>query len=138
MLAQASAPDCLIRFPKSQLLSFFQLQRIKVLPNTCSRMGGKSCSVQCRWWLDRLQSSRRLAAREATEASMSPQIAVSMGQAELNRRLLVTLLTVLFFYFPSIFTTTLAFFTCYHLDSAATFAAYPGNATASFSSASAL
>ena len=115
-----------------------QLQQMKVLPNTLAKMGGKSCSVSCRWWLDRLQSSRRLAARDSTEASISPQISVSVDRAELNRRLLVTLLTVLFFYFPSIFTTTLAFFTCYHLDSPATFAAYPGNAKARVSSASAL
>lgn len=115
-----------------------QLQQMKVLPNTLAKMGGKSCSVSCRWWLDRLQSSRRLAARDSTEASISPQISVSVDRAELNRRLLVTLLTVLFFYFPSIFTTTLAFFTCYHLDSPATFAAYPGNAKAKVSSASAL
>lgn len=74
-----------------------QLQQMKVLPNTLAKMGGKSCSVSCRWWLDRLQSSRRLAARDSTEASISPQISVSVDRAELNRRLLVTLLTVLFF-----------------------------------------
>jgi len=63
---------------------------------------------------------------------MSPHVVISVGRDELQRRMLVTLLAVLFFYFPSIFTTTLAFFTCYRLDSAATYAAYPGNAKASF------
>ena len=34
----------------------------------------------------------------------------------LLRRMLVTLLTLLFYYYPSILTTTLSLFTCYHLD----------------------
>ena len=38
---------------------------------------------------------------------------------ELRRRLLVTLLTVTFFYYPSLLTATLSLFTCYRLDASA-------------------
>lgn len=36
--------------------------------------------------------------------------------SELRRRLLITLLEVLFFYFPSLLTTTLNLFACFHID----------------------
>ena len=38
------------------------------------------------------------------------------SSAELRRRLLITLLEVLFYYFPSLLTTTLSLFACFHLD----------------------
>ena len=38
---------------------------------------------------------------------------------ELRRRLLVTLLTVIFFYYPSLLTATLSLFTCYRIDASA-------------------
>ncbi|KAL0042507.1 hypothetical protein WJX79_001789 [Trebouxia sp. C0005] len=40
----------------------------------------------------------------------------SSSSAELRRRLLITLLEVLFYYFPSLLTTTLSLFACYHID----------------------
>ena len=36
--------------------------------------------------------------------------------AELNSRMLVTLLSVLFYYYPSLLTTILSLFACYHID----------------------
>ena len=38
--------------------------------------------------------------------------------AELKRRLLITLLEVLFYYYPSLLTTTLSLFACFHIDPA--------------------
>ncbi|DBA90089.1 TPA: hypothetical protein ACH3X1_003408 [Trebouxia sp. C0004] len=40
----------------------------------------------------------------------------SSSSAELRRRLLITLLEVLFYYFPSLLTSTLSLFACYHID----------------------
>ncbi|DBA80681.1 TPA: hypothetical protein ACH3X1_007922 [Trebouxia sp. C0004] len=50
-----------------------------------------------------------------------------LAQDKLGRRILVSLLTVIFYYYPSILTTTLSLFTCYRLDTLATFNKYPGN-----------
>ncbi|KAL0036883.1 hypothetical protein WJX77_003471 [Trebouxia sp. C0004] len=53
-----------------------------------------------------------------------------LAQDKLGRRILVSLLTVIFYYYPSILTTTLSLFTCYRLDTLATFNKYPGNVRA--------
>ena len=44
---------------------------------------------------------------------------------ELQRRLLVTLLSVLFFYYPSLLTTILSLFTCYRIDRSSPTGTYP-------------
>ncbi len=44
---------------------------------------------------------------------------------ELQRRLLVTLLSVLFFYYPSLLTTILSLFACYRIDPSSPTGAYP-------------
>ncbi len=54
-----------------------------------------------------------------------------LAEDKLGRRILVSLLTVIFYYYPSILTTTLSLFTCYRLDTPATFNRYPGNARVS-------
>ena len=38
------------------------------------------------------------------------------GDAELQRRLRITALTVIFYYYPSVLTTALSLFQCYHID----------------------
>ena len=47
------------------------------------------------------------------------------GRPELKRRLLVTLLTVVFCYYPSLLSTSLSLFACYRID-----ASYPSSAVA--------
>ena len=69
-------------------------------------------------------------AADAVSSSAPIELTSSKGSS-LQCRMLVTLLTVLFYYFPSILTTTLSLFTCYRLDRPATFANYPGNAQVS-------
>ena len=52
---------------------------------------------------------------------------------ELQRRLLVTLLSVLFYYYPSLLSTTLNLFACYRIDRIDTGSVvYPGNARVGF------
>jgi len=47
------------------------------------------------------------------------------SKPELKRRLLVTLLTVIFYYYPSLLSTSLSLFACYRID-----ASYPSSAVA--------
>ncbi len=62
----------------------------------------------------------------------SPGAAVkaAAGLDSLRCRLLVTLLTVLFYFYPSLLTTSLSLFACYHIDrtGSSSGAAYPQNA----------
>ncbi|KAL0046540.1 hypothetical protein WJX82_003308 [Trebouxia sp. C0006] len=53
-----------------------------------------------------------------------------VAEDKLGRRILVSLLTVVFYYYPSTLTNTLSIFTCYRLDTPATLKKYPGNARA--------
>ena len=54
-----------------------------------------------------------------------------LAEDKLGRRILVSLLTVIFYYYPSILTTTLSTFTCHRLDTPATLEKYSGNARVS-------
>ena len=54
-----------------------------------------------------------------------------VAEDKLGRRILVSLLTVVFYYYPSTLTNTLSIFTCYRLDTPATLKKYPGNARVS-------
>lgn len=47
------------------------------------------------------------------------------SKPDLKRRLLVTLLTVIFYYYPSLLSTSLSLFACYRID-----ASYPSSAVA--------
>ncbi len=61
----------------------------------------------CRW----LKSNKR-----SLSSPAPPAIQHSSSVAELRRRLLITLLEVLFYYFPSLLTNTLSLFACFHID----------------------
>lgn len=52
----------------------------------------------------------------ATATPAATGSAPSTKHAELPRRLMVTLLTTTFFYYPSLLTTSLSLFQCYHID----------------------
>ena len=52
----------------------------------------------------------------ATSTSTATATAPLDKLKELKRRLLVTLLTVIFYYYPSLLTTALSLFECYHID----------------------
>ena len=45
-----------------------------------------------------------------------PAAVEHVGGEALKRRLLITLLTVLFYFYPSLLATTLSLFQCYHID----------------------
>ncbi|KAL0049274.1 hypothetical protein WJX82_010188 [Trebouxia sp. C0006] len=65
-----------------------------------------------RWWR---------AQRHAAATATVNQTAASHQQhttSELRRRLLITFLEVTFYYFPSLLTSTLELFACFHLDPA--------------------
>lgn len=103
-----------------------------------------------RWFKDQRQASfnsRRTAAAAAAAAANSipgtsrgtalsrPAAAAlgsKLGVAALQRRLLITLLTAVFYFYPSLLTSILSLFACYHLDDRSTnAAAYIGNAQVS-------
>ena len=48
-----------------------------------------------------------------TALTADPQ---SGSASQLRRRMLITLLEVLFYYYPSLLTTTLSLFACFHID----------------------
>ena len=79
----------------------------------------------CRWWCERAR------AKATASASASPSFGTRVGKVELQRRILVTLLTVLSFFFPTVFTTALAFFTCYRLKNTNPAPVYAGSPLAS-------
>ena len=66
-----------------------------------------------RWW--------RAQKRAAANAAVNPTAASHQqySTAELRRRLLITFLEVTFYYFPSLLTSTLELFACFHIDPAA-------------------
>ena len=83
----------------------------------------------CRWWCKphkQLSSTTMpvLSAPNSTASNTSSATSISTATAtapqnklkELKRRLLVTLLTVIFYYYPSLLTTALSLFECYHID----------------------
>ena len=51
---------------------------------------------------------------------------------DIRRRLLVTLLTVGFYYYPSLVTDSLSFFACYHVDRPESGALYADNSRVGF------
>lgn len=56
-------------------------------------------------------------ARALTSASSWKKLLLYQAKAaELNSRMLVTLLSVLFYYYPSLLMTILSLFACYHID----------------------
>ena len=77
-------------------------------------------ACKCRWW----RGLSHAAPRSPTTAVESPVVSITVHppgaaprrQTALAQRMLVTLLTLLFYYYPSILTSTLSLFTCYHLD----------------------
>lgn len=86
----------------------------------------KGTTLLCRWFFERRRSKKVLAA-----AGSESSARMAVGREQLQSRMLVTLVTTMSYYFPTVFATTLAFFTCYHLDSAVVGAAYPKNAKVS-------
>ena len=68
----------------------------------------------CRWWhgVTKASSSSPIAP-EQNPWAIAPQWAPRQA---LQRRMLVTLLVLVFYFYPSVLTTTLSLFTCYRLD----------------------
>ena len=61
-------------------------------------------------------SPRQMQVRALTSTSWKKLLLWQTRAAELNSRMLVTLLSVLFYYYPSLLTTVLSLFACYHID----------------------
>ncbi|DBB05192.1 TPA: hypothetical protein ACH3X3_010435 [Trebouxia sp. C0006] len=79
--------------------------------------------VQLAWWWYTQPSAPR-----TVPSLMQNPVIVSRWHAskpELKRRLLVTLVTVIFYYYPSLLSTSLSLFACYRID-----ASYPSSAVA--------
>ena len=75
-------------------------------------------------------------APHTVQSLMQNPVSVSRWHAskpELKRRLLVTLLTVIFYYYPSLLSTSLSLFACYRIDASypSSDVAYPQNLQAS-------
>ena len=76
-----------------------------------------------RWWgrVRKKPSSWSHRAHNSFNGSIEISITASdldslPADAELQRRLRITALTVIFYYYPSLLTTTLSLFQCYHID----------------------
>ena len=94
------------------------------------------CVFSCRWLL---RQRFQLLQLPEPNAEHNP-LTLSQWHADkpqLRRRLLVTLLTVTFFHYPSLLTATLSLFTCYRLDVSAPTSAiqYPEHLRVGFRSA---
>ena len=101
--------------------------------------------MHCRWCCNRDKQPSLVTATSSTSSSFFSTFPVtnpasSTGSAaapvqtskavELQERLLVTLLTVVFYYYPSLMTTALSLFQCYRIDPVSAQAGqnYPQNA----------
>ncbi|DBA86046.1 TPA: hypothetical protein ACH3X1_005573 [Trebouxia sp. C0004] len=90
--------------------------------------------IQVVWWAITL-SKVSLSTSSWTQAMIPVSQTLRTWQGnivELQRRLLVTLLTVLFFYYPSLLTTILSLFACYRIDASSPNGAYPQFARATW------
>lgn len=87
------------------------------------------CALLIRWWIRRKHASTAdpisspmislgSTTSTVTASPAPPQTTplLSSRHAELRRRLLVTLVTVSFYYYPSLLTTSLSLFACYRID----------------------
>ena len=109
-----------------RVLSLHMLHKCTTsFPNSVLRFT-KGITLLCRWIFER-RRSKKVAAASGSESAAR----MAVGREQLQCRMLVTLLTTMSFYFPTVFATTLAFFTCYRLDSAVSGAAYADNAKVS-------
>ena len=89
-------------------------------------LGKLQCALVCRW--ASTLSKVSLSTSNWTQAMIpvSQTLRTWHGNiVELQRRLLVTLLSVLFFYYPSLLTTILSLFACYRIDPSSPTGAYP-------------
>lgn len=107
-------------------LSLHMLQNVLHLLTRFVLRVTKGITLLCRWFCER-RRSKKMAAASGSESAAR----MAVGREQLQCRMLVTLLTTMSFYFPTVFATTLAFFTCYRLDSAVSGAAYRNNAKVS-------
>ena len=76
-------------------------------------------SMSCRWQFTKKQDPLPSGSPALDSNFVHNPISVSSWHAhkpELKRRLLVTLLTAIFYYYPSLLTATLSLFTCYRID----------------------
>ena len=73
----------------------------------------------CRWWI-RPGNHVNLAALPtgppANPTHNQTPIAPIKKREDLRQRLLITLLSTVFYYYPSLLTTALSLFQCYHID----------------------
>ena len=70
----------------------------------------------CRQTSVRQASPRQMQVRALTTTSWKKLLLWQTRAAELSSRMLVTLLSVLFYYYPSLLTTILSLFACYRID----------------------
>ena len=70
----------------------------------------------CKQPSGRPSSPRQMQVRALTSTSFKKLLLWQTRAAELNSRMLVTLLSVLFYYYPSLLTTILSLFACYRID----------------------
>ena len=120
----------------SSLQDFFSFTRFFLLYKIFSY---RLYSLFCRRWASK--STQAVAAGSSSldltpSAQPSALTAFTRWQnklAELKRRMLITLLCVVFYYYPSLLTTVLSLFSCYHIDPASPHAnqLYPQNARVS-------
>lgn len=107
-----------------------------------------TCALLIRWWAKAKHSSTAdpISSPMIASGSMTSTATVFMAatnqpltaplfssrHAELRQRLLVTLVTVSFYYYPSLLTTSLSLFACYRIDpiQAQMGQSYPQNAQA--------
>ena len=70
----------------------------------------------CRQASNQQASPRQMQVRALTSTSWKNLLFWQTQAAELSSRMLVTLLSVLFYYYPSLLTTILSLFACYRID----------------------
>ena len=91
------------------------------------------CALPIRWWRAKQETpsvADPISSPSISSSSMTSPVVVTISitdqqrsapvlssrPAELQRRLLVTLVTVIFYYYPSLLTTSLSLFACYRID----------------------